>query len=143
MLRKVRITDVGSSTQFLMDKQVERYVFEEENKRIEKDNEKIREENRRRIARGETELIPELHKVQAEHVFLGITKASVTTESFLSAASFQETTKVLTEAALQNKEDPLQGLKENILLGRLIPAGTGFDIYRNVQSSINYDRLDD
>ena len=69
-------------------------------------------------------------KSKAEHVFLGISKAALSTESFLSAASFQETTKVLTEASLQNKVDHLRGLKENILLGRLIPAGTGFKRYK-------------
>ena len=74
-----------------------------------------------RIASGETELTP----ATAEHVLMGITKASLATESFLSAASFQETTRVLTEAAIKGKVDPLAGLKENVIIGKLIPAGTG------------------
>ena len=66
-------------------------------------------------------------------MLLGITKASLSTESFLSAASFQETTKVLTEAAIKGKIDPLLGLKENVLIGKLIPAGTGMQIYRDIE----------
>jgi len=69
----------------------------------------------------------------ASPVLLGITKASLSTESFLSAASFQETTKVLTEAAIKGKVDPLLGLKENVLIGKLIPAGTGMQIYRDIE----------
>jgi len=68
-----------------------------------------------------------------EPLLLGITKASLSTESFISASSFQETTKVLTEAAIQGKTDDLRGLKENVTMGRLIPAGTGFEYYRNVR----------
>jgi DNA-directed RNA polymerase subunit beta' len=71
---------------------------------------------------------------------LGITKASLSTDSFLSAASFQETTRVLTEAALSAKEDPLRGLKENILLGRLIPAGTGFSAYHKLTMTKDYSK---
>ncbi len=133
MLRKVKIVDPGDS-HFLLDKNVERYAYESENERIRNENQKIAEENRQRLAAGEEEL-PLLREVKAEHVFLGISKAALSTESFLSAASFQETTKVLTEAALQNKVDHLRGLKENILLGRLIPAGTGFQKYKGIQSS--------
>ena len=70
-------------------------------------------------------------------MLLGITKASPSTESFLSAASFQETTKVLTEAATKGKRDPLLGLKENVIIGKLIPAGTGMDMYRNVRVSVD------
>jgi DNA-directed RNA polymerase subunit beta' len=66
-------------------------------------------------------------------LLLGITRASLSTDSFISAASFQETTKVLTEAAVSGKEDRLRGLKENVIIGHLIPAGTGMDIYRNVE----------
>ncbi|MFZ2539673.1 MAG: hypothetical protein WAX04_12365, partial [Oscillospiraceae bacterium] len=66
-------------------------------------------------------------------VLLGITKASLATDSFLSAASFQETTRVLTEAAIKGKVDPLLGLKENVIIGKLIPAGTGMNCYRNVE----------
>ena len=70
-------------------------------------------------------------------ILQGITKASLSTESFLSAASFQETTKVLTEAAIQGKIDPLLGLKENVIIGKLIPAGTGLDIYRDIEVKPN------
>ena len=70
---------------------------------------------------------------------LGITKASLATDSFLSAASFQETTKVLTDAAITGKVDPLVGIKENVLLGKLIPAGTGMKMYRNVKLSTDVD----
>ena len=69
----------------------------------------------------------------ARPVLLGITKASLATDSFLSAASFQETTRVLTDAAIKGKEDPLIGLKENVIIGKLIPAGTGLSRYRNVK----------
>ena len=69
----------------------------------------------------------------AKRILLGITKAALATESFLSAASFQETTRVLTEAAIKGKEDPLVGLKENVILGKLIPAGSGLDMYRNFE----------
>jgi DNA-directed RNA polymerase subunit beta' len=133
MLRKVKITDPGDS-HFLLDKNVERFEYETENVRIRNENRKIEEENRKRAA-SEEDLLPLLREVKAEHVFLGISKAALSTESFLSAASFQETTKVLTEASLQNKVDHLRGLKENILLGRLIPAGTGFKRYKGIESS--------
>ncbi|MEE0299326.1 MAG: hypothetical protein UD963_08550, partial [Christensenellales bacterium] len=66
-------------------------------------------------------------------ILLGITKAALATESFLSAASFQETTRVLTEAAIKGKEDPLVGLKENVIIGKLIPAGTGMSRYKDVE----------
>jgi len=69
----------------------------------------------------------------AQPLLLGITKAALSTESFLSAASFQETTKVLTEAAIKGKIDPLMGLKENVIIGKLIPAGTGMEMYRGVK----------
>jgi DNA-directed RNA polymerase subunit beta' len=70
---------------------------------------------------------------QAEPLLLGITKASLSTDSFISAASFQETTRVLTEAAISGRVDYLRGLKENVIMGRLIPAGTGMEYYRNVE----------
>jgi DNA-directed RNA polymerase subunit beta' len=73
----------------------------------------------------------------AESLLLGITKASLSTDSFLSAASFQETTRVLTEASINGKVDHLRGLKENILMGRLIPAGTGFNAYQRLKMVIN------
>jgi DNA-directed RNA polymerase subunit beta' len=103
MLRKVEITDPGDTT-FLRGEQVDRARFHEENDRVE--------------AEGK---IPACF----EPMLLGITKASLSTESFISAASFQETTRVLTEAAIRGLSDKLMGLKENVIVGRLIPAGTG------------------
>ena len=101
MLRRIRVIDVGD-TDFLVDEQVEKYLFEEENERV--------------MAKGGK-------PAQGEPLLLGITKASLSTESFISASSFQETTKVLTEAAICGKVDYLRGLKENVIMGRLIPAG--------------------
>ncbi len=109
MMRKVRIDDVGSS-EFIMGSVVNR-------RDVMIENEKIQE----RIDAGETDL----KLVQASQILLGITKSSLATDSFLSAASFQETTRVLTEAAIKGKVDPLAGLKENVIIGKLIPAGTG------------------
>ena len=109
MMRKVRIDDAGSS-EFIMGSVVNR-------RDVMIENEKIQE----RIDAGETDL----KLVQASQILLGITKSSLATDSFLSAASFQETTRVLTEAAIKGKVDPLAGLKENVLIGKLIPAGTG------------------
>jgi DNA-directed RNA polymerase subunit beta' len=111
MLRRVRIKDVGD-TNLLIDDQVERWVFEEENNKA--------------FAEGK-------RSATAEPLLLGITKASLSTESFISAASFQETTKVLTQAAIEGKVDLLRGLKENVIMGRLIPAGTGLARYRNLR----------
>ncbi|MPN54047.1 DNA-directed RNA polymerase subunit beta' [bioreactor metagenome] len=82
-----------------------------------------------RIAAGETSLA----HAQSSPVLLGITKASLATDSFLSAASFQETTRVLTEAAIHGKIDPLLGLKENVIIGKLIPAGTGMACYNDIK----------
>jgi len=110
MMRKVRIKEVGD-TDFLLGENVDRMVFEAE-------NERIVEEGRRPAV--------------AEPQLLGITKASLSTDSFISAASFQETTKVLTEAAIWGKTDTLRGLKENVIMGRLIPAGTGLARYKNI-----------
>jgi DNA-directed RNA polymerase subunit beta' len=109
MLRKVRIEDPGD-TEFLPGSQVSKMLFEEENERVLKKDGK-----------------PALGKP----VLLGITKAALTTDSFISAASFQETTRVLTEAAINGREDNLLGLKENVIVGRLIPAGSGFEEYRD------------
>ncbi len=109
MLRKVRIEDPGD-TEFLPGSQVSRFEFEDKNEQV--------------LANGGR---PALGKP----VLLGITKAALTTDSFISAASFQETTRVLTEASINGREDPLLGLKENVIVGRLIPAGTGFDEYRD------------
>ncbi|HUS09084.1 MAG TPA: DNA-directed RNA polymerase subunit beta' [Pyrinomonadaceae bacterium] len=110
MLRWVKIKEVGD-TDFLLEEQVDRFRFTDENERVNKDG-------------GEVS--------QAEPLLLGITKASLSTDSFISAASFQETTRVLTEAAISGRIDYLRGLKENVIMGRLIPAGTGMEYYRNV-----------
>ena len=115
MLRRVRITSVGD-TEFLIGDHVEKWRFEEENQRAEE-------------AGGEP--------AQAEPLLLGITKASLSTESFISAASFQETTKVLTEAAINGKLDRLTGLKENVIMGRLIPAGTGVKSYNELEVEVH------
>ncbi|PLX96524.1 MAG: DNA-directed RNA polymerase subunit beta', partial [Desulfuromonas sp.] len=111
MLRRVRIKEVGD-TRFLIDDQVERWEFEVENERV---------------------LTEGLQPAVGEPLMLGITKASLSTESFISAASFQETTKVLTQASIEGKVDFLRGLKENVIMGRLIPAGTGVSKYRSVK----------
>ncbi len=112
MLRRVRIKEVGD-TDFLIGDQVEKWRFEEENERV--------------LAEGGQPAV-------AEPLLLGITKASLSTESFISAASFQETTKVLTEAAINGKVDRLVGLKENVIMGRLIPAGTGVTKYSGMEA---------
>jgi DNA-directed RNA polymerase subunit beta' len=111
MLRWVKIEDVGD-TEFLIEEQVDKFRFLEENERV--------------IADGG-------RPATGKPLLLGITKASLSTESFISAASFQETTRVLTEASISGKVDHLRGLKENVTMGRLIPAGTGFEWYRNVR----------
>lgn len=111
MLQKVRVENVGD-TNFLEGEQVDKIRFREENEKV--------------IAEGG-------EPARFQPLLLGITKASLTTESFISAASFQETTRVLTEAAVSGKTDFLLGLKENVIIGRLIPAGTGLEYYRNVQ----------
>jgi DNA-directed RNA polymerase subunit beta' len=114
MLRRVRIVDVGDTT-FLADEQVEKFVFEEENEKVMQNGGK---------------------PAQGEPLLLGITKASLSTESFISASSFQETTKVLTEAAISGKVDKLRGLKENVIMGRLIPAGTGLAAYKHLDIEV-------
>jgi len=111
MLKKVRIEDPGD-TEFLATQQVDKWVFQKENTRV--------------IKKGGK-------PAQATPLLLGITKASLTTESFISAASFQETTRVLTEAATSGKRDELFGLKENVIVGHLIPAGTGFKAHRDIE----------
>ncbi len=111
MLKRVRITDPGDS-EFLVGEHVEKPIFEDTNQRL-------REEDKRPAA--------------AEPLLLGITKASLSTQSFISAASFQETTKVLTDAATAGKVDNLLGLKENVIMGRLIPAGSGLKTYREIR----------
>ena len=111
MLKKIRIEENGD-TEFLPGTLVDVLEFEEVNEKLEKE--------------GKT-------PAEGKQVMLGITKASLATESFLSAASFQETTKVLTEAAIKGKVDHLVGLKENVIIGKLIPAGTGLKRYRDIQ----------
>jgi DNA-directed RNA polymerase subunit beta' len=115
MLRKVRIKEVGDTT-FLPGEQADKMTFETENQRVMQTG----------GAAG-----------TAEPLLLGITKASLSTESFISAASFQETTKVLTEASISGRVDYLRGLKENVIMGRLIPAGTGLAKYKNLQIRVS------
>ncbi|MFH1479097.1 MAG: DNA-directed RNA polymerase subunit beta' [Candidatus Omnitrophota bacterium] len=111
MLKKVKIEDPGD-TEFLVGMQIDKVIFQDENNRILK-------------AKGKP--------ASATPLLLGITKASLSTESFISAASFQETTRVLTDAAASGKIDELHGLKENVIMGHLIPAGTGFKDHRNIE----------
>ncbi|GAB5542652.1 MAG: DNA-directed RNA polymerase subunit beta' [Sandaracinaceae bacterium] len=111
MLRRVRVKDPGD-TNFLSDEQVEKAIFERENEKV--------------IGKGGQPAI-------AEPLLLGITKASLSTESFLSGSAFQETTKVLTEASINGKVDELRGLKENVIMGRLLPAGTGLGAYDRLE----------
>jgi DNA-directed RNA polymerase subunit beta' len=111
MLRWVKVEEVGD-TEFLVDEQVDKFVFQEENIKVTKKNGK---------------------PAKARPLLLGITKSALSTDSFISAASFQETTRVLTEASIYGKVDHLRSLKENIIMGRLIPAGTGYKFYRDVE----------
>jgi DNA-directed RNA polymerase subunit beta' len=111
MMRWIRVEDIGDS-EFLPEEVVDKFKFRLENARVEE-------------AGG--------RPAQGKAVLLGITKASLSTDSFISAASFQETTRVLTEAAINGKVDYLRGLKENVIMGRLVPAGTGMHFYRQVK----------
>ena len=113
MMRWVQVEDVGDTT-FLLEDKLDKFHFREENERV------IKEGGRPATGRP---------------LLLGITKASLATDSFISAASFQETTRVLTEASINGRVDYLRGLKENVIVGRLIPAGTGMEYYRNVRLS--------
>ena len=115
MLRKVRILSSGD-TSFLPGECVDMLTLDEENSKV--------------LENGGVPAI-------AKRILLGITKAALATESFLSAASFQETSKVLTDAAIHNKIDPLMGLKENVIIGKLIPAGTGVKDYKNLSPQYN------
>jgi DNA-directed RNA polymerase subunit beta' len=115
MLKRVRVKDAGD-TDFLVGEQVEKSLFDEVNAKVAAEGKRVAEH---------------------EPLLLGITKASLSTESFISAASFQETTKVLTEAAIWGKTDRLHGLKENVIMGRLIPAGTGMARYQNIGVQID------
>ena len=119
MMRKVRILDPGD-TEFVVGELIDKYIFEEENERVLAQNGK---------------------PAQAEPVLVGITKASLGTESFISAASFQETTRVLTDAAVAGKVDYLRGLKENVIVGLLIPAGTGLKAYRSINIEVEQPEI--
>ena len=111
MLKKVRIDDPGN-TEFLPGQQVDKWTFQKENSRI--------------IKKGGK-------PASATPQLMGITKTSLSTDSFISAASFQETTRILTDAASSGKTDELFGLKENVIVGHLIPAGTGFRKYKDTE----------
>jgi len=119
MMKKVRILEPGD-TEFVVGELVDKYVFEEVNEKIIAQNGK---------------------PAQAEPVLVGITKASLGTESFISAASFQETTRVLTDAAVSGKVDYLRGLKENVIVGLLIPAGTGLKVYRSTNIEVEQPEI--
>ncbi|MEC8882559.1 MAG: DNA-directed RNA polymerase subunit beta' [Pseudomonadota bacterium] len=123
MLKKVLITQSGDLG-YLPDEVVEKYVIEEENKEL-------------------LDVNPDATPASYVPVLLGITKSSLSTESFISAASFQETTRVLTEASISGSKDYLIGLKENVLVGRLIPAGTGFKSSSQVRSDVSMGQIDD
>jgi len=126
MLRKIKVEETGSSYLLpgtLVDK---------------KEIDTINEELQARIDAGEYDL----QLITTTPVLQGITKASSNSESFLSAASFQETTKALTDAAIRGKSDTLQGLKENVIIGKLIPAGTGMECYNNVSVVKNESYID-
>ena len=120
MLRKIRIEESGDAA-VLPGTTMNVLEFEDMNEQLEAEGKKVAE---------------------GERIMLGITKASLATDSFLSAASFQETTKVLTEAAINGKVDHLTGLKENVLIGKLIPAGTGMKRYRDVSLNTEVEAED-
>jgi DNA-directed RNA polymerase subunit beta' len=111
MMRWIKVEDVGDS-EFLLEEVVDKFKFQRENRNLRKED---------------------LKPAIGRPLLMGITKASLATDSFISAASFQETTRVLTEAAISGKVDYLRGLKENVIVGRLIPAGTGLDLYRSAK----------
>ena len=127
MMRKVKVDDAGD-TYLLGGAMIDKAQFDEENARV-----------RARIDAGEIHL----KEATCSPVLLGITKASLATDSFLSAASFQETTRVLTDAAIKGKVDPLLGLKENVIIGKLIPAGTGMQVYSDVEAVNTHASSDD
>ena len=120
MMRKVRVEDPGDTT-LLTGTVIDTFVYEDANAVVQT-----------RIDAGETEL----KLATVTPMLMGITKASLATDSFLSAASFQETTKVLTDAAIKGKVDHLVGLKENVIIGKLIPAGSGLMAYRDYQPGV-------
>ena len=117
MLRKVKVLDKGDTT-LLENETVDKATLEEVNSKV--------------ISMGGK-------PAKAEDVLLGITRASLSTESWISAASFQETTKVLTEAAIEGKTDMLRGLKENVSMGRLVPAGTGLKVYQGIRPDMDIE----
>jgi DNA-directed RNA polymerase subunit beta' len=117
----VAVSDPGD-TNFLVDEHVEKHIFEEENERV-------------IVAGGQP--------AKGDALLLGITKASLSTESFISASSFQETTKVLTEASINGRVDYLRGLKENVIMGRLIPAGTGLGAYKRLTVDVALEDEED
>ena len=121
MLKKIRIENNGDS-EFLPGTLVDNLDYEEMNEQLEEEGKE---------------------PAEGKQVLLGITKASLATNSFLSAASFQETTKVLTEAAIKGKVDPLIGMKENVIIGKLIPAGTGMKRYRNIKLDSDVNENDE
>ena len=121
MISKIRIIDSGD-TLFLPGSLVNFFEFTDGNKDV--------------ILKGK-------RPATGRPVLLGITKASLETDSFLSAASFQETTRILTDAAIRGKVDKLQGLKENVIIGKLIPAGTGIKNYKNIEYSLKNELVDE
>ena len=127
MMRKIKVDDPGD-TDILIGSQVDLLEFEEANRKIQE-----------RIDAGEEGLSPAI----GTPVLMGITKASLATDSFLSAASFQETTKVLTDAAIKGKVDHLVGLKENVIIGKLVPAGSGMEIYRDFDMEVENNEPED
>ena len=132
-MRKVKVEDPGD-TELLSGATVDRYEFRKANDAVQA-----------RIDAGEkNELGEDLRLATYEQILLGITKASLATDSWMSAASFQETTKVLTDAAIKGKVDHLVGLKENVIIGKLIPAGSGLSMYRDfvAETDENIDASD-
>ena len=126
MMRKVKVEDAGD-TSLLSGATVDAFEFREVNKALQE-----------RIDAGELNEFGEpLRPATCTPILMGITKASLATDSWMSAASFQETTKVLTDAAIKGKVDHLSGLKENVIIGKLIPAGSGLEIYRNVETDMD------
>jgi len=119
MLKKVRVTSSGDSS-FIENEEIERYDYLIENENL--------------ISQGK-------EPAQAKPILLGITKASLSTRSFISAASFQETTRILTDASIKGKSDTLEGLKENVIVGRLIPAGTGRTFKQLEKRAKNLDNI--
>ncbi len=122
MTRKIKIEDSGGDTELLPGTMIDVFDFEEANKGI--------------LEKGGEPAVGRI-------ALLGITKAALATDSFLSAASFQETTRVLTDAAIKGKIDPLLGLKENVIIGKLIPAGTGMTRYRSIEINTDYENIEE